>query len=445
MIERLRRFLARKFVKDTITLQIGKAGVLALSLVGAVIVPRLMQPEAYGRLQLVLSLYALWQVLNLTGIIPSAHTRLAEATGMGDTAALMRFMGFFLRMTLIYSALSTGVLWLVATFTPLADVLYGGSSEIIMLAVLLSVTQPSELLFNLFVITFSSRRQMRAVAALQMLNQFVLTTTTIAAVVISQTPGAVIASRLVYSFVTLIIATFYYQRTRGDYPAVGDVVRAVGARSTRADLQFGFANALDKNLATVFTRLPVQITGVLVGEAAAGYVGLALSTTQQQNFFTASILDNLRAVIPQAVGRGDYTRLWHNFSRVLATLLLAVIVFYGLYALASPVLVPLLFGDEWRPAVPLVQIMAIFGAVSTLGGVFGPLYRVFNYMRGALVIKVVSLAVSVPLGVWLIGQWGAAGGAWMMTLMYLTSVPLTVWLTLPELRRRALHQQQVPA
>lgn len=444
IIERLRALLARKFVQDTITLQVGKVGVLGLSLVGAIIVPRLMQPEAYGRLQLILSLYTLWQVFNLTGVIPSAHTRLAEAVGARDAAELTSLMGFYLRLVLIYAMLSTGVLWLVGYFTPAATVLYDGNREIILLAAVLSLTHPSEHLFRLFIITHSSRRRMQTVVKLQTLNQFMLTSTTIIAVIISQTALSVVLSRLVYSYTTLLVAALHYRHTRLDgavpYPAFGEIARAVGSRRSQRDLQFGFSNALDKNLSTVFTVLPVQITGVLVGEAAAGYVGLALSITQRVNFFAASILDNLRAVIPQAVGKGDYVRLWRNFSQVILVLLGAALGVYGLYALVSPLFVPLLFGEDWLRVIPLIQIMAIFGAVSTVGGVFGPLYRVFDFMWGAMVIKIITLLINVPLGIWLIIHFGAVGGAWMIVLMFTVSVPLTVWLTLPELRRRVQHE-----
>jgi len=409
--------------------------------VGAVVVPRLLAPEIYGRLQLTQSLYALWQFFNLTGVIPSAHTRLAEATGARNEAEIRELMGVYLRLMLLYAALSTAGLWLVGQFTPAAEVFYDGNREIITLAVVLTLTQPSEQLFNLFVIAHSSRRRMGAVARLQNFNQLMLTSATIIAVAISQTVVAVVVARLIYSYVTLIVAAAHYQRTRHDgdvtYPALGDIAAAISARPAGRELRFGFFNALDKNLGTVFMVLPVQMTGVVLGEVAAGYVGLALATTQRQNFFAAAVLDNLRAVIPRAVGRGDYARLWRNFNRVVLVLLAAVIGFYGLYALLSPLIVRVLYGETWLPVVPLIRLLAVFGALATLGGVFGPLYRAFNFMRGALVIKGVTLIACMPVGVWLLHEMGAAGGALMTVMMYACSVPMTILLTLPELRRRA--------
>ncbi len=103
----------------------------------------------------------------------------------------------------------------------------------------------------------------------------------------------------------------------------------------------------------------------------------------------------------------------------------------------------------------------MFGAVTTVGGVFGPLYRAFDLMRRAIAVKVVALALVLPLGALLLeqaasGQFvrffgmtafsaynpgsantGALIGAVMIDALYIISVALTVLVTLPELRKRA--------
>jgi len=443
MRERLRQLLRRKFVRDTLTLQVGKAGVLAMSLAASVIVPVLMGPALYGQWQLVVSLYGMWQFLNLTGVIVSAQTRLAEAVGADDTEQVLNIIGVSTRLTLLYCVFSTLLLWAAGAFSPLAAWLYDGDPTIIWLAVLLTLTQPTELLYRLVIVTFGSRRQMSYVAAMQNVNQLIFVSATIIAVVIRPLPSTLVVARLGYSLLTLGIILAVYQRTRHHtrltYPSLGAIVRAVPTASSAGYWRFGVTNALDKNTANLFSYLPVQMVGALAGETAAGYIGLALNALQQQTFFTAAILDNLQAVVPQSVGRGDYARLWRNFSQVLLVLGLGSVVFYGGFALLAPYVVPLL-GEEWLPVIPLLQILALYGAIATVGGVFGPLYRAFDYVRGALLAKVAALVIGLPTGVWLITQYGAGGAAWLTNLLYGVSVALTVALTLPELRRRAHNQ-----
>ncbi|MEL6268552.1 MAG: hypothetical protein AAFU54_09115 [Chloroflexota bacterium] len=447
MIERLTRVFSRKFVKDTITLQIGKGAVLVISLAGSIAVPRLMAESDYGRWQLVTTLFGLWQLLDLTGLVPGAHTRLPEAVGAKDEDALLRFMAFYLRTALIYSAASTALLLGLHLLTPLATALYPdleNAEAIVGMAVLLTLRRPLDLLFVVFTITFSSRRQMRRVATIQSLNQLILSAASVGAVLVIPLPIALVAGQLLYSLTTCTLIAVFYQRTRRDdttivFPSLWQIVRGITLPYPRSELGFGFSNALDKNLSLLFTLLPVQITGRVAGEVAAGQLGLALSIVRQGNFFAASVLDNLRAVIPQAVGRGDYKRLWLNFRRVLGGLAGGAGLFYGVLFLLAP-FIPLLYGEKWIETVPLVQILVLFGLLATLGGVFGPLYRVFNFMRGVLITRVITLAVGIPAGWWLIRQYGATGGALMVVLLFALHVPLIVSLTLPELRTRARAQ-----
>ena len=447
MRTRLTQFFQRKFVRDTLTLQAGKVGVLTMSLAASVIVPVVMGPAVYGQWQLVVSLYGTWQFLNLTGVIVSAQTRLAAAVGADNADEVLNILGVSVRLTLLYCALSTLLLWAVAGLTPVAGWLYDGDSSIIWLAVLLTLTQPTELLYQLVIVTFSSRRQMSHVAAMQNANQFIFVGATIIAVLIRPRPATLVAARLIYSLLTLSIILVVYQRTRAHtqltYPSLMTVVRAVPTASSSGYWRFGVTNALDKNTGNLFAYLPVQMAGAVAGDAAAGYVGLALNALRQQTFFTASILDNLQAVVPQSVGRGDYARLWRNFSRVLLVLAVGSVVFYGGFALVAPYVVPLL-GEDWLPVIPLLQVLALYGAIVTVGGVFGPLYRAFDFVRGALLAKAVALVVGLPAGWWLVGQYGDIGAAWLTNILYGLSVVLTVALTLPELRRRARAQTTSP-
>ena len=446
MIDRIIGLLRRKFVRDTLTLQAGKVGVLAMSLAASVIVPVLMGPTTYGQWQLVVSLYGIWQFLNLTGAIVSAQTRLAAAVGANDTNEVLNIIAVAARLTLLYCLASTVLLWAASLLLPLADWLYNGDPTVIQLAILLTLAQPTELLYRLVIVTFSSRRQMRHVAAMQNINQFIFVSATIIGVIVRPLPSTLVFARLVYSLLTITIILVLYQRTRHHaqmtYPSLFRIARTLPTASSAGYWRFGLANALDKNVGNLFNYLPVQMAGALAGPAAAGYVGLALNAAGQQAFFTAAILDNMQAVVPQSVGRGDYARLWRNFRKVLLVLAAGGAVFFGGFALLAPYVVPLL-GEDWLPVIPLLQALAVFGVVVTVGGVFGPLYRAFDYVRGAFLIKVATLTVGLPIGFWLVTQFGALGAAWLTNLLYGASVALTIALTLPELRRRA-HQQHAP-
>src|SRR5690606_11311103 len=220
-------------------------------------------------------------------------------------------------------------------------------------AAVLAIAQLFDPIYNLFLTAFRSRRTMRQVAVMQNINQFVLTVCLVAAALISPTAEGQVAGRIVYAIVTLAVIAYAYQRTRSDgpvpYPPLKAILQRAISVSYRPYWRYGLESALDKNIATLFTHVPLQLVGILAGPAAASYIQLGLRGMNRTSFFTSAIYENIQAVVPQAVGRQDYARLWKNFMRVLVVLALGGLAFYVLMVLVAPLLLVPVFGEEWEP------------------------------------------------------------------------------------------------
>ena len=464
MITRLRQLFRRKFIQDTLALQTARIGMTILSLISSVLVWRLMGPQAFGIYTLAQGFQVIWATFDMTGIGTSTRNNLALAIGARDKAAILDLMGLYVKVSLLVSLF---ILLLIALFGPLsARLVYNGDPRIGTLALWLQVGVVADGLYGLVLIALQSRRSMRALAGLQAANQFVLTSAMIGAVLISPTPESLVAGRVFYSYFTLIMAVIVYLRLRGDYPTL----RAIAARavtvSPRLHWRFGVANAIDKNISELFSQLPLQLVGALIGARAVGYLSLAMSGIGQAGVLTTAVLDNMQAVVPQAVGRGDFVGLWRNFRRVLLVLALAAVVIYGGMALVAPLLIVPVLGTRWIPALVPLAVLTLYGGITTVGGIFGPLYRAFNLMRPAITVKLITLALILPPSLWLFerlaapvssstaffgaarlipfdlltGQAGAVGGALLIDTLFLLSVALTALVTLPELKKRADHR-----
>jgi O-antigen/teichoic acid export membrane protein len=443
--DRLQRLFRRKFVQDTLALQISKVGTSAISFVSSVLVLRLMGPAAFGVWTLAQSFFVIWQTPNLTGIGPSTSTRLAIAIGARNEVEILNNMAFYVKVAVAWGVLNTTVLALVGP--SIAASAYESGAHIGVLAALLSLTLIPDALYNLVLISLQARRSMRVVAVLQNVNQLTLSSAYIAVLLISPAAESLVMGRLIYSVTTMLIALGVYRRLRTadgvKFPSMRAVLAHARTVPVRPYWRFGVANALDRNLAGLFMEIPTQLVGILTGSAQAGYLEASFKGMRLVSQLTSAIFENMQAVVPQAVGRGDYRGLWRNFRRVLAALTLGAVGFYLAFALAAllyaPLVVSLLYGDAYSPVAPLIPVMAVFGAVTMVGGIFGPLYRAMRLMRRAIVVKIITLFVVFLPGLWLVQQTGGAlGGAWMVNLLYLISVALTAAVTLPELKQRAV-------
>lgn len=442
MIKHIRAFLQRKFVRDTLALQIGKIGTTGMTILSSVLVFRLLKPEAYGAWALTFSFFTIWQTLNLTGVNISTSTRLAMAVGARDEPEILNLTAFYVQMSTVWAVISTLILALIGP--AIAGLAYDGDSHIGILSVWLSLTVLPDALYSLVIIAFQSQRAMRTLAVLQNINQLVLLAVTIAALLINPTPEGMVASRLVYSFSTLVIALSFYQRMRQDfaipYPTFGKILWGSLRVSPRPYWRFGVLNAIDKNVANLYTEIPLQIVGIYGGKAAAGYLELAFKAMTLPSVFTSAIFDNLQAAVPQAVGRRDFARLQRNFTRVMLTLTLGAVGFYVLFALFVPIFVPLIYGTDSIPAVPVIQVLSVYGAVTMVGGIFGPLYRALDLMLPALFIKIAALIIVLLPGLVLFQQGSdALSGGWMVNGLLVVSTLLTAAVTLPALRKKVTH------
>lgn len=453
LIARLKTFGESKFVRDTLTLQVGKMGLLVINVVTLVVVARGLGPAEYGAYQLVLTMFGLLMTFNLTGLGPSTITRLAEAIGAGDRRLARDLIGFYVQLSLVVAVVAWVVVMLFGA--TLAERWYSNPLIGQMLRVYIHVLFLLPL-YHLALFTLQSTRAMRSYTLLENATSFIEAGLKIGGVLLfigATRPDNQIGQGAAYLITAHVLAALFNaalglvlyqreQRRRSDVlPRLAEVLAVVPRNSPRPYWQFGFSLALDKNLSSLFILLPVQFVGMWHGEAAAGFLRLGLSAFTYPALLFKGVLTNLETRLPAAVGQGDYAALQDNFRRVLRLIVPLAVGVFGVFALFAPVLVPIL-GDEYIPAIPVIRVLGIYGIVTGIGGNFGPLYRTLRLVRPMLLLKVIAVVLVTGPGLWLITTYQAVGGAWAINLVYAISVGLTVVLVLAHVRRLA-HNQQV--
>ncbi len=436
LIDEIKRLGRSKFVRDTVTLQAGSLALTAIGAASFVVVARGLGREAYGVYQLVLNSYGLLMTLNLTGLGPSTITRLAEAIGAGDRDRVRDQMAFFVQVSLAVAVLALAA---AALFGPLLAV-NPLISDLLLVYMLTLFLLPWH---HLLLLVLQALRIMHGYTLLDNAGNLIEAVLKIAVVLLGWGAAGVIGALVATAAVKAVGSLILYRRLQRQrpelLPTVGEVLGAARRNSPRPHWQLGFLLAVDKNVAALYTLLPVQALAMISGEAAAGFLRLGLHALSYVNMLFNGILTNLESRLPALAGQGDYTRLADNVRRVLRYLIPIAAVMYGGFALLAPLVAPIL-GEEYVPAIPVIRVLCLFGLVTGIGGVFGPLYRTLRVMRGILAIKIGALVAMLAPGFWLIASYGEVGGAWAIVLIYVLSVGLTIALIWPRLRRLAAEQ-----
>jgi len=434
---RARRWVARlleiKFVRDTLALQTGNFISVVVGVAASIILVRGLGSVEYGLYSLMLTMYGLLMTLNLTGLGPSATTQISEAVAAEDRAETARVMAFFVQMSLAVAVIAAALTLPLAPAVAARSYGDGSIGSLLQIYIFTLFFTP---VHNLALTMLKSTRSMQSFTVFNNATAMLDAALILGAILLGSAARGVVIARLVSAAIGMLLSLEVYrrlQRRHAALPTLPEVTRALRTTSPRPYWRFGFQLALDKNISQLYTLLPLQMLGMWASPQAAGYLRMALSALERPALFFSGILINMSVQVPADYGRREYARLRANFLRVLRWIMPLSAAVFGTFSLLAPPLVPIVYGEEYRPAVPAIIVLGIYGTVTGIGGIFGPLYRSLRIMRPILLTKVIALAVVTLPSVALVRAWGAAGGAWSINLYFTVSIALTIFVTWPRL------------
>ena len=120
------------------------------------------------------------------------------------------------------------------------------------------------------------------------------------------------------------------------------------------------------------SRADQILIGVLMGPVALGYYNIAFRLVMEPIQKISPILTNVAFPVFSII-QDDTARLKRGFFQMIRFLMsVNAPVLIGM-AVVAPLAVPLLIGEKWLPSIPLVQILSFYALVRSLGNAGGSL------------------------------------------------------------------------
>ncbi len=120
------------------------------------------------------------------------------------------------------------------------------------------------------------------------------------------------------------------------------------------------------------SRADQLLIGVLMGPVSLGYYNIAFRLVMEPIQKINPILTNVAFPVFSMI-QDDNARLKRGFFQMICFLMsVNAPVLIGM-AVVAPTAVPLLIGEKWLPAIPLVQILSFYALVRSLGNAAGSL------------------------------------------------------------------------
>lgn len=187
--------------------------------------------------------------------------------------------------------------------------------------------------------------------------------------------------------------------------------------------QFSKWMLLNNLLISLAHRLPDLIIGKLAGPMSLGLYTVAYEISNLPT--TELVFPISRAVFPgYAKMANDGNALQHGFLNVLSVILLITVpAGLGIIVLAEP-FVHVLLGAKWVTAIPLIQVLGIYGILRASSSNTGAVYLALGLPRLLTYLTLFGLVILIPGLWWFVREYGVIGAGYAVVLSALIQVPL---------------------
>lgn len=360
--------------------------------VRSIILARLLSPEMFGLMGIASVVIRAIDNFTQSGIRQALIQRQASFEDAQDTA----FMLFLLR-GIILTILLLAVAPLLAEFYE--------ADELEPILQVLSITFMIGSLANINLVRYQKDLNFARLTYISQTASLVSTVAVITAAYWLRSVWALVIGQLVLTILNTILSYLFVPGT----PRV-----AVNWKIARELLSYSKYITAASAILLIATEIDSAVIGKLLGTEQLGYYVLAFTVA---NIVTANLSKIISSVMMPAYSKlqFDMGAVRRAYLRTLSfTLLLTVPVAVGLIVVAKD-LILVVYGPKWSDAIPLLQILAIFGVLRTAVSINGYLFQGIGRPDISLKLSTLRLVTVLSSIIPMIMFYGLPGAAIAVT------------------------------
>jgi PST family polysaccharide transporter len=422
----IRQFMQRRFIQDTLTLQSGQFLTIFVQGFTNIVLLRILGPDNVGLYTLTTTFAALLGILDLSASGRIALIDVAKALGNHDNAEVLDSLAYFIRINLIINGILVAGFFFLAPW--LAQLSYS-KAEIGLWARWLALLELTELPYGLLALSYQCKRQMKTLVMLESSRLFIASFVSVSALLLGWGIPGLILGQLTVSGLYMLYGVYGYRRLAlndSRFPAWQTLLSRTFSVSFRSRLRRGIGISLSKNVSNLGTQLPILMMGRL-DPVALGYFSVALKVVTLPQPLISGIARNLDTFLPYQIGKGMASLRDAFLRTTLLTGLVWSVITFGM-AVVSPIIMVGLFGFKYAPAIPILYPLLIQSLACGFGVGLAATTQTTNHVGIILVIDIVILICSIPVGYFLIAQMGAVGGAWLYSLWFASATVIPIFV-----------------
>jgi len=396
MIPRFKDFIKISFVHDVSILGVGKVFSVFLGAISSIILARLLQPELYGVYGLIFAFIGLVGVFMNWGGSFASLTLLSEAYAKKNKQEVKNILTYFVKVTFLAICI-VGILSIfLAPF--LTDLLYNNSqignwARIVLFAGFLTI------IYNLLIIVLQATRKIKELTSLEVFNKFIYALFPIIFVLLGFSLTGIVWGYFISAFIFLVLAIFLYSfliKKDEFLPSLSQIFLNFRKIKFKKYFNFGFLIAIDKNLGSFISLLPIIFLGIFAIPQEVAYFKIAFAYITIPSMILGPISRLLNVQLPKSKTYGSGVFKNHFYKTAFYSGFISFLLVIPFVVLA-PYLIKFFYGEEYIQSIRLVYYLAIFTAFSGFGVGLGPFYRTVNKIKISIITNICYITLMTSL------------------------------------------------
>ena len=410
----------RWFIRNVATLQAGSFSGTVIQAIIGIFIARLLQPELFGIYSLAIGMAGMTSLILGMGIQEAVSSLLGRAYARKDNVEIENILGFMLKITFLAALMVI----LISAFLPtIAGRLYGNSFIGVYAAIVVIATVFSSLFFTLAYSSFQVTGRVKSLGLLILSDQSLRYVLSLIFVFIGFGVSGAVSGQLAGAIIIFMVSVFLFNnltKRESIFPGLSRLMSVARKVDVKKYLGFTFWVALDRNMGNVYMALPVILTGIYVSASEVSFFKLAFGYMNLVLSLLGSISVLLNVEFPK-IQIENREQLYKSFRKIsLYSLALSVVLSFGA-AIVSPIAFKVLYGESYIPSIKYIFGLIAYGSLFGIGVGLGPMWRAINKVKISIMINSVILATGIPLGLWLIKNYGLWGSVIMATIWFSVS------------------------
>lgn len=391
--------LNKKVFSGAITMVLLRFFIKSLGLISTLVLARLISPEDFGLVAIVMSIYALIEMLKAFGFDVVLIQKQNPSEEMYHTTwTIQLIFGVFAAMVMYFSSP-----YLATTFSdPRLKIL----GQIISVLFLINGT------VNIGIVNFRKELDFKREFIYMSIPKILAVITTICMAIFTQSYWALIFGMFVTS-VSQSVLSYIFSSFR--------------PKLCLSELKELFSFSSWLLVGSLLNYANVRLKDLLVGKTlGAKYTGLLSVADEIASLPTTEMV----AAINRATYPG-YAKVAHDNNALKALFLsaLSFIAILGIPAsvgisLAAPYLVPIVLGEQWLAIIPLIQVLGIAYAFICINTNAGYIFLAKGKPKVNALVSLVRAIILISLMIFLINEYGLVGMPIALLMTALIMFPL---------------------